>query len=77
MAGLSLDQRTFLQALMARSVIREEAARKMHAEIVGGDPTSERHGFDRFWGEIASAIGFLDLDIRRIKYQEAGQRAGR
>ena len=40
-----------------------------------------RHGsragpraFDRFWGEIcARAIGFLDLDLRRVKWPEDGQ----
>lgn len=72
MAGLTQDQHVFLQALMARSVMREDAARKMHAEIVGSDPASDPRGFDRFWGQIASSIGYLDLDLRRVKFQEVG-----
>jgi hypothetical protein len=43
MAGLTADQHTFLQALMARSMMREDAAREMHAEITGKGRTSHSH----------------------------------
>ena len=76
MAGLTQDQHIFLQALMARSVMREGDARKLHGEIVGRDPASDPRAFDRFWGQIASGIGYLDLDIRRVKYQEVGEVGG-
>ena len=55
---------------MARSVMREDTARSMHAEITGADPAQDPRAFDRFWGEIARAIGFLDLDLRRVKWPE-------
>ena len=42
-------------------------------EITGADPAQDPRAFDRFWGEIARAIGFLDLDLRRVKWPEDGQ----
>ena len=71
--ALTQPQHVFLQALMARSVMREDTARSMHVEITGTDPAQDPRAFDRFWGEIARAIGFLDLDLRRVKWPEDGQ----
>ena len=71
--ALAQPQHVFLQALMARSVMREDTARSMHVEITGADPAQDPRAFDRFWGEIARAIGFLDLDLRRVKWPEDGQ----
>ena len=71
--ALTQPQHVFLQALMARSVMREDTARSMHVEITGPDPAQDPRAFDRFWGEIARAIGFLDLDLRRVKWPEDGQ----
>lgn len=71
--ALTQPQHVFLQALMARSVMREDTARSMHAEITGADPAQDPRAFDRFWGEIARAIGFLDLDLRRVKWPEDDQ----
>ena len=65
--ALTQPQHVFLQALMARSVMREDTARSMHVEITGTDPAQDPRAFDRFWGEIARAIGFLDLDLRRSR----------
>jgi len=49
----------------------ETDARAMYAEIVGADVArADARGFDRFWGEIASQLGYLDLDLRRVKYQD-------
>tara|TARA_B100001142_G_scaffold328369_1_gene388284 strand:+ start:488 stop:1282 length:795 start_codon:yes stop_codon:yes gene_type:complete len=68
---LTQAQHVFLQAMMARCVMSETDARAMYAEIVGADVArADARGFDRFWGEIASQLGYLDLDLRRVKYQD-------
>lgn len=68
---LTQAQHVFLQAMMARCIMSETDARAMYAEIVGADVArADARGFDRFWGEIASQLGYLDLDLRRVKYQD-------
>mmetsp|Transcript_9086 Transcript_9086/g.22397 ORF Transcript_9086/g.22397 Transcript_9086/m.22397 type:complete len:220 (-) Transcript_9086:627-1286(-) len=75
MAGLTMEQHTFLQALMALAVMREDEARTMHAEIMSGAGAGAggAGGFESFWGQIKSALGFLDLDVCRVKYPEDDQ----
>ena len=43
--ALAQPQHVFLQALMARSVMREDTARSMHAEITGADPAPTNNRF--------------------------------
>ena len=72
--ALAQEQHAFLQALMARGVMLEDDARAMHASLLRLDPASaDRRQFDRFWGEIARALAYLDLDLRRARWQEDGR----
>lgn len=83
--ALTQQHHIFLQAMMANRVMKYDKARQMHHEIInadvsGGDrksvnASSQRMGddtrtFDRFWSEIARALGFLDLDLRRVRWPE-------
>lgn len=90
-APLTQQHQIFLQAMMANRVMRYDAARRMHHEIVtsadepGADresvpasktafrPGDDASAFDRFWSDIARALRFLDLDIRRVKWPEDSQ----
>ena len=72
-AALSREQHAFLQALMAKGAMPEKSAKRLYAEIASMDPAEANKTFSRFWNPIASALGYLDLDIRVIKYQEDGQ----
>ena len=71
--ALNKQQHAFLQALMARGVMPEKAAVKMYAEMLDLDMAEANKLFSRFWSPIASALGYLDLDIRVIRYQEDQQ----
>ena len=71
--ALSREQHAFLQALMAKGAMPEKSAKKLYAEIASMDPAEANKTFSRFWNPIASALGYLDLDIRVIKYQEDGE----
>ena len=90
-APLTQQHQIFLQAMMANRVMRYDAARRMHHEIItsavepGADrgsvpasktafrPGDDPSAFDRFWSDIARALRFLDLDIRRVKWPEDSQ----
>ena len=71
--ALNKQQHAFLQALMARGVMPEKAAVKMYAEMLDLDMAEANKLFSRFWSPIASALGYLDLDIRVIRFQEDQQ----
>uniref|UniRef100_A0A7S0NLS0 Non-structural maintenance of chromosomes element 1 homolog n=1 Tax=Micromonas pusilla TaxID=38833 RepID=A0A7S0NLS0_MICPS len=71
--ALSREQHAFLQALMAKGAMPEKSAKRLYAEIASMDPAEANKTFSRFWNPIASALGYLDLDIRVIKYQEDGE----
>ena len=71
--ALSREQHAFLQALMAKGAMPEKSAKKLYAEIASMDPAEANKTFSRFWNPIASALGYLDLDIRVIRYQEDQQ----
>ena len=71
--ALNKQQHAFLQALMARGVMPEKTAVKMYAEMLDLDMAEANKLFSRFWSPIASALGYLDLDIRVIRYQEDQQ----
>lgn len=72
-AALSREQHAFLQALMAKGAMPEKSAKRLYAEIANVDPAEANKTFSRFWNPIASALGYLDLDIRLIRYQEDQQ----
>ena len=42
-----------------------------HLRDITGD--SDDGNFDRFWGQISTALDYVDLDIRRIKFQDDGK----
>lgn len=71
--ALSREQHAFLQALMAKGAMPEKSAKRLYAEIASMDPAEANKTFSRFWNPIASALGYLDLDIRVIRYQEDQQ----
>ena len=71
--ALSREQHAFLQALMAKGAMPEKSAKRLYTEIASMDPAEANKTFSRFWNPIASALGYLDLDIRVIRYQEDQQ----
>ena len=87
MATLSQHQHIFLQAMMAHKVMRYDKARQMHFEIIndgnikpGATYNSSQRGgnddgreFDKFWSQVARALSFLDLDLRRVRWPEDNQ----
>ena len=90
-APLTQQHQIFLQAMIANRVMRYDAARRMHHDIItsavepGADrgsvpasktafrPGDDPSAFDRFWSDIARALRFLDLDMRRVKWPEDEQ----
>jgi len=81
--ALSQHQHIFLQTMLANRVMRYDIAKQMHVEIVNDGnvkPSQQRAAgnddnreFDKFWSEVARALGYLDLDLRRVKWPEDNQ----
>ncbi|CEF98738.1 Non-structural maintenance of chromosomes element 1 [Ostreococcus tauri] len=67
---LSLKQQCFLQALLSRGMMVVDDAEELYREI---EEDSEANAFSKFWGDVAIALRFCDLNIRTVKYEDDGK----